>query len=106
CLISKQLMCVFGASRRYWRHSTRRSNERVPTTKSERLDMTQHRSWTRIGLFAAPLAAGALILAGCSGSSTASGPEPQTISYAFGATNDQDKAAYTSLANNYEKAHK
>src|SRR6185437_15048985 len=30
----------------------------------------------------------------------------QTISYAFGATNDQDKAAYSSLANNYEKAHK
>jgi raffinose/stachyose/melibiose transport system substrate-binding protein len=68
--------------------------------------MTQHRSWKRIGLIAAPLAAGALILAGCSGSNTASGPEPQTISYAFGATNDQDKAAYTSLANNFEKAHK
>jgi raffinose/stachyose/melibiose transport system substrate-binding protein len=68
--------------------------------------MTQHRSWTRIGLLAAPLAAGALILAGCSGSSSASGPEPQTISYAFGASNDQDKAAYTSLANGYEKLHK
>ncbi|GAA4344815.1 extracellular solute-binding protein [Microbacterium rhizosphaerae] len=60
----------------------------------------------RIGLFAAPLAVGALILAGCSGSNTASGPEPQTISYAFGASNPQDKAAYTSIATNYEKAHK
>ncbi|HKT55462.1 MAG TPA: ABC transporter substrate-binding protein [Microbacterium sp.] len=69
--------------------------------------MTQHlRSRMRIGLFAAPLVAGSLILAGCSGSSAASGPEPQTISFAFGATNDQDKAAYTALATGFEKTHK
>ncbi|KHK97441.1 hypothetical protein LK09_11790 [Microbacterium mangrovi] len=61
----------------------------------------------RIGMLAAPLVAGSLILAGCSGgSSAAGGKEPQTISYAFGATNDQDKAAYTSLAQGYEKTHK
>jgi raffinose/stachyose/melibiose transport system substrate-binding protein len=68
--------------------------------------MTQHlRSRVRIGLFAAPLAAATLILAGCAGS-TPSGPEPQTISYAFGASNDQDKAAYTSIAKAYEAKHK
>jgi len=69
--------------------------------------MTQHlRTRTRIGLFAAPLAVGALILAGCSGGTAAGGPEPQTITYAFGATNDQDKAAYVGLAGEFQKANK
>jgi raffinose/stachyose/melibiose transport system substrate-binding protein len=68
--------------------------------------MRQHRSWKRIGLFAAPLAVGALVLAGCSTSGGASAKEPQTITFAFGATNDQDKAAYAGLAQAYEKAHK
>ena len=78
----------------------------APTTKSERLDMSQHRRSRviRTGVFAAA-AASALILAGCSGSAT-SGKEPQTISYAFGAIQDQDKAAYTGLATSFEKANK
>ncbi|NEN05686.1 carbohydrate ABC transporter substrate-binding protein [Diaminobutyricibacter tongyongensis] len=66
----------------------------------------QRRTWTRVVPLAATVAAGALVLAGCSGSATATGPEPQTISFAFGATNDQDKVAYSSLATAYEKAHK
>ena len=71
--------------------------------------MTQHRRSraSRIGLFAAPLVAGALILSGCSSTGGSSGAkEPQTISFAFGATNNQDKAAYTALANGFEKANK
>ncbi|MGN6206642.1 ABC transporter substrate-binding protein [Humibacter sp.] len=71
--------------------------------------MTQHRRSraSRIGLFAAPLVAGALILSGCSSTGGSSGAkEPQTISFAFGATNDQDKAAYTALATGFEKADK
>ncbi|MGN8026470.1 ABC transporter substrate-binding protein [Microbacterium sp. 22242] len=70
--------------------------------------MTQHRRSraSRVTLFTAPLVAGALVLAGCSGGSAAGGPEPQTISFAFGATNDQDKAAYTALATGFEKANK
>ncbi len=68
--------------------------------------MTQHRRYRvlRTGVFAAA-AAGALILAGCSGGAS-TGKEPQTISYAFGAIQDQDKAAYTGLATSFEKANK
>ena len=59
-------------------------------------------------MLAVPLAAGALILSGCSAGAAgaASSSEPQTITFAFGATNDQDKAAYTSLATGFEKLHK
>ncbi|GAA3756828.1 extracellular solute-binding protein [Microbacterium kribbense] len=69
--------------------------------------MTQHlRSRLRIGLFTVPLAVGALLLSGCAGGNAPSGPEPQTITFAFGATNDQDKVAYTGLAQAFEKEHK
>ncbi|MGN6206631.1 MAG: ABC transporter substrate-binding protein [Humibacter sp.] len=56
-------------------------------------------------MLAVPLTAGGLLLAGCS-STPASGKEPQSISFAFGATNNQDKVAYTSLATGFEKKHK
>ncbi|GAB3612915.1 extracellular solute-binding protein [Humibacter ginsengisoli] len=60
-----------------------------------------------MGAVVATLAAGALVLTGCSatGSSDAK-KEPQTITMAFGATNDQDKAAYTALITGFEKANK
>ncbi|HKT57049.1 MAG TPA: extracellular solute-binding protein [Microbacterium sp.] len=68
--------------------------------------MTHHRlSRRRIGLLAVPLAAGALVLSGCSAGTAAGSTEPKTISFAFGATNDQDKAAYTSLATGFAKEH-
>ena len=47
-----------------------------------------HRSRrTRLAWLAIPTAAG-LLLAGCSSSGTSSAKEPQTITFAFGATND------------------
>lgn len=65
-----------------------------------------HRSRrTRLAWLAIPAAAG-LLLAGCSSSGTSSAKEPQTITFAFGATNDQDKAAYTSLAQAFESENK
>ena len=68
--------------------------------------MTQSRSSRRIlaGL-SIPIAAG-LLLAGCSGSGTSTEKEPQTITFAFGATNDQDKVAYTTLSQAFEKQNK
>ena len=68
------------------------------TTRTER--------WARALPVAAALAAGALVLAGCSGSGASGGAEPQTITFAFGATNDQDKAAYSGLATAFAKTHK
>ncbi|WP_285115607.1 ABC transporter substrate-binding protein [Leifsonia sp. fls2-241-R2A-40a] len=59
---------------------------------------------TRLAWLAIPAAAG-LLLAGCS-SSGSTGKEPQTITFAFGATNDQDKAAYTGLAKSFEAENK
>jgi len=54
----------------------------------------------------AALAAGGVVLTGCSASGTAATKEPQTITFAFGATNNQDKAAYTDLATDFAKLHK
>ncbi|WP_345762743.1 ABC transporter substrate-binding protein [Diaminobutyricibacter sp. McL0608] len=65
-----------------------------------------HRSRrTRLAWLAIPAAAG-LLLAGCSSSGTSSAKEPQTITFAFGATNDQDKAAYVNLVDGFEKENK
>lgn len=50
----------------------------------------------RLAWLAIPVATG-LLLAGCSSTGT-TGKEPQTITFAYGATNDQDKAAYDGLA--------
>ncbi|WP_158866984.1 ABC transporter substrate-binding protein [Leifsonia sp. AG29] len=59
----------------------------------------------RLAWLAIPVATG-LLLAGCSSSGNAGDKEPQTISFAFGATNDQDKAAYTGLAKAFEAENK
>jgi raffinose/stachyose/melibiose transport system substrate-binding protein len=67
---------------------------------------TRTARWPRALPVAAALAAGALVLAGCSGSGASGGAEPQTITFAFGATNDQDKAAYSGLATAFAKTHK
>lgn len=60
---------------------------------------------SRLAWLAIPVTAG-LLLAGCSSSGTSSAKEPQTITFAFGATNDQDKAAYTGLANAFMAENK
>ena len=59
----------------------------------------------RLAWLAIPVATG-LLLAGCSSSGSTGGKEPQTITFAYGATNDQDKAAYDSLAKAFEAANK
>jgi ABC-type glycerol-3-phosphate transport system substrate-binding protein len=59
----------------------------------------------RLAWLAIPVTAG-LLLAGCSSSGATGGKEPQTISFAYGATNDQDKAAYDSLAKAFEAENK
>lgn len=72
---------------------------------------TRSRLPKRLAFVAGP-AVVALLLAGCTGSG-ASNPsaasaknEPQTFSFSFGATNNQDKAAYTKMAQTFEKEHK
>jgi raffinose/stachyose/melibiose transport system substrate-binding protein len=69
--------------------------------------MNHARSTKRIWLacLAVPVAS-ALLLAGCSSTPAKAAKEPQTITFAFGATNDQDKASYTALADAYAKLHK
>ncbi|MDP9884539.1 raffinose/stachyose/melibiose transport system substrate-binding protein [Sinomonas atrocyanea] len=59
-----------------------------------------------LALLAVPAAA-SLFLAGCAGgaSSADSGPEPLSISFAFGPANANDAAQWTALAKDYEKAH-
>jgi raffinose/stachyose/melibiose transport system substrate-binding protein len=59
---------------------------------------------TGLALLSIPIASG-LLLAGCS-QGTPAAKEPQTITFAFGATNDQDKVAYTTLADAFEKENK
>src|SRR4051795_7945628 len=78
----------------------------APTTKSERLDMSQHRRSRviRTGVFAAA-AAGALILAGCSGTSGggSSSDAKQEFSLAYGVVNSATSTAYKTLAEAYMK---
>src|SRR5438128_11045869 len=65
---------------------------------------TRRSRTSRLAWLAIPVAAG-LALAGCS-SSGSTGKEPQTITFAYGATNDQDKAAYDGLAKAFEAENK
>ena len=65
---------------------------------------TRRSRTSRLAWLAIPVAAG-LTLAGCS-SSGSTGKEPQTITFAYGATNDQDKAAYDGLAKAFEAENK
>ncbi|MFE4468594.1 ABC transporter substrate-binding protein [Leifsonia sp. NPDC056824] len=65
---------------------------------------TRRSRTARLAWLAIPVATG-LLLAGCSSSGT-TGKEPQTITFAFGATNDQDKAAYEGLAKAFESENK
>src|SRR6478609_206072 len=65
---------------------------------------TRRSRTSRLAWLAIPAAAG-LALAGCSGSGS-TGKEPQTITFAYGATNDQDKAAYDGLAKAFEAENK
>jgi raffinose/stachyose/melibiose transport system substrate-binding protein len=82
------------------------SMSEAPTTKSERLDMSQHRRSRaiRTGIFAAA-AASALILAGCSGSSGggSSSDAKQEFSLAYGVVNSATSTSYKELANAYMK---
>ncbi|MBO1741810.1 extracellular solute-binding protein [Leifsonia sp. TF02-11] len=66
---------------------------------------TRRSRTARLAWLAIPAATG-LLLAGCSGSGNSSGTEPQTITFAYGATNDQDKAAYDSLATSFMAENK
>ncbi|WP_336853545.1 ABC transporter substrate-binding protein [Sinomonas albida] len=60
----------------------------------------------QLALLAVPAAA-SLLLAGCAAGSTSadSGPEPQTITFAFGPANANDSAQWNALAKAYEAAH-
>ncbi|MGH1523973.1 ABC transporter substrate-binding protein [Leifsonia sp. L25] len=66
---------------------------------------TRRSRTARLAWLAVPVTAG-LLLAGCSGTGTSSGKEPQTITFAYGATNDQDKAAYDGIAKSFESQNK
>ena len=82
-----------------------------PTTKSERLDMTKHRSTRalRIGALAVPVM-GALILAGCSGSGGGEGDGDggsegaAEFSFTF-ATSNNLESPYETLAKAYMEAN-
>jgi raffinose/stachyose/melibiose transport system substrate-binding protein len=67
--------------------------------------MHSRSSRVRLASLSIPIAAG-LILAGCSSSGASTAKEPQTISFAFGATNDQDKVAYNALTDAFVKEQK
>ncbi|MGN6205691.1 ABC transporter substrate-binding protein [Humibacter sp.] len=70
--------------------------------------MNRHsKSRARLVSSTAPFVIAVLALTGCSESSASSkGSEPQTISFAFGAASNQDKAIYTGLARSYTETHK
>jgi raffinose/stachyose/melibiose transport system substrate-binding protein len=98
-------LCAFQAHRLHTgTNSNGASMSESPTTKSERLDMTQHRRSRaiRTGVFAT-VAAGALVLAGCSGSgsngNTSGGSEEFSLSFAV--TNSAVKVPYQVLAEKY-----
>jgi raffinose/stachyose/melibiose transport system substrate-binding protein len=69
------------------------------------MNQSRRNQRTKLAWLSIPIAS-ALLLAGCSSSGAPAAKEPQTITFAFGATNDQDKVAYTSLAQAFEKENK
>lgn len=83
--------------------------DELPTTKSERLDMSQHsHTALRRGAITAVPVIGALLLAGCSGSGGDSGDSgdggPVEFSFTF-ATSNNLESPYETLANAYMEAN-